>query len=97
MCYESLLNGDATEQPVRSLLSGERRYAIRSGVAAATVTLLALLSGGTGLGLTLASVIGALLLGTALHQAVLLVGVGLLRVWHRRPSGRDVGRGSPRP
>lgn len=97
MCYESLLNGDATERSVGSLLHRERWYAVRSGVAAAAVTMLALVSAGTAAGLTAASTIGALLLGTVLHQTVLLVGIGLLRLWHRRSTDRDVSHGSPRP
>jgi cystathionine beta-lyase/cystathionine gamma-synthase len=97
MCYESLLNGEAVERSLPSLLRGERLYAVRSGVAAAAVTLLALLSEGFGIELTIGLSVAALALGFVLHQAVLLCGACTLRLLNRNPESQGVEHDPARP
>jgi cystathionine beta-lyase/cystathionine gamma-synthase len=97
MCYQSLLNGDATERSLPTLLRGERWFALRSGIAAAAVTVLALFSEGFGLDVTVALGVGALVLGFLLHQAVLIGGACALRLWERRVGTRGVERDPARP
>ena len=89
MCFESLINGDATERPLRELLRAETASALKDATIAATVGLTVLLAGGTGPLLTGGAALAALALGFVLHQAVLVAGVALVR-W-RAAAGRPAG------
>ena len=83
MCYEVLQDGSATERRVPELLGLELRDAVVNGVEAAALVTLVLLWQGTPLWLVLASGVGAVVLGTLVHQAVLLAGVGFVRLRSR--------------
>ena len=90
MCFEALIDGDATEKPLRSLLRDETASAVNNdGVTTVTVGLTVLLAGGTGPLLTGGAALAALALGFVLHQAVLVAGVALVR-W-RAAAGRPAG------
>lgn len=79
MCYESLVDGDATENSIGELLRGEATEALLNGVVAGAVVALVLASRGFGAGPVVALGTAAVLLGAALHQVVLLAGVAVLR------------------
>jgi Mg/Co/Ni transporter MgtE len=83
MCYESLLNGDATEKPVFSLLRGELASALKNGLVAALAVAVVLFWAGGGVVPTALRAVAALALGVALHQAVLLVGIVAVRTRDR--------------
>jgi len=83
MCYESLTDGTATERPLSVLLGAETRAAVGNGLAAAIIVVAVLFARGAGPAATLGAAIGALVLGTMLHQAVLVVAVAAQRVWSR--------------
>lgn len=79
MCYGPLTDGSATERPITSLLRSELVPAVRNGVLAAAIVLGVLLFEGTPVWLILWSAIGAVVLGTVLHQFVLLAGTVFIR------------------
>jgi hypothetical protein len=79
MCYEALIGGDAAERPLASLVREEWADAGKDGAVAAAVVFAVLLAEGTGVALVAGATVGAFVLGVALHQAVLLAGVALLR------------------
>jgi Mg/Co/Ni transporter MgtE len=79
MCYESLLNGDATDRSLGALLRAETGSALTNGGVAAAVVLAVLLVGDSGPLLAAGSAVAALALGYLLHQTVLLAGVALVR------------------
>jgi hypothetical protein len=80
MCYGALLDGEV-ERPLRQLVRGELWSAGKVGAGAALAVLVVLLGDGVGPALAAGAALGALCLGAALHQAVFLAGVGVLRVW----------------
>jgi|GEM_PF-1020146 len=84
MCYESLTDGTATERPLSALLATEIRAAFSNGLAAAAIVVAVLFVRGAGPVATLGAATGAFVLGTLLHQAVLVVAVAAQRVWYRR-------------
>jgi hypothetical protein len=90
MCYESLVDGDV-DRSIGDLLRDEAPDALLNGVVAALVVLGGLLVQGVGPGLAVPFAIGGLVLAALLHQAVLLVGVGLLR-GHGRVRDRTATR-----
>lgn len=96
MCYESLIEGDAVERPLTEVLRGELSSAVKNGAAAAAVVLAVLLASGVGPLLVAGAALGAFVLGIALHQAVLVAGIALLR-WRApdRSESTDVGAGTP--
>lgn len=79
MYFEVLVDGDATEKPLRDLLDAELTSALKDGTVAALVVLAVLLAGGTGSLLTAGATLGALVFAVLLHQAVLVAGVGVVR------------------
>ena len=79
MCYDSLLNGDATDRSLGTLLRAETGSALKNGVVAAAVVLAVLLAGESGPLLAAGSALAALALGYLLHQIVLLAGVAVVR------------------
>jgi len=83
MCYESLLNGEATERSLRALLRAERRAALRNGLAAAVLVAAVLLVEGAAAWLVVALAVAAVALGAALHQVVLVAGATAVRLRHR--------------
>lgn len=86
MCFGALTDGDASEKPVARLLRAEAGPAVRQGVVAALAVLAVLLVGGVGIPLAAAASVAALVSTAAVHQAVLLAGVAVLR-W--RADGSD--------
>lgn len=89
MCYESLIEGTATERPLSALLREELRAAVRNGVAAAAVVVAVSLTYGADPTATAGAALGAVVLGAVLHQAVLVVAVAVQRAWRRRVTTRD--------
>ncbi|WP_276271642.1 hypothetical protein [Haloarcula litorea] len=83
MCYDRLVNGDVTEQRVPSLLRAELFCAVRNGALAGVIVLVVLLVRGVPAWLVAGSVLGAVALGTVLHQTVLLTGTAVLRLRDR--------------
>jgi hypothetical protein len=83
MCYESLLNGDATERPLSALRREERPKALLNGAAAGLVVAAVLLAGGTGVALTAAIATLAVAFGAVVHQVVLVVAVLSVRAYDR--------------
>lgn len=79
MCFAALLNGDATDRPLREIVRGELPRSLGNGTVAALLVVLASMLDGASLALTLGLALGAVALGTVLHQSVLLGGVALLR------------------
>lgn len=89
MCYGRLVNDDeVAETSAVTLLRTESFCALRNGVTAGVIVLAVLLFEGAPPFVVLASVAGAVALGTALHQTLRLVGAGRLRV-RTRLRGRD--------
>jgi len=89
MCYDRLVNDDeVTEMAAAALFRSELRCALRNGSLAGVMVLAVLLYEGTPLLLVAASALGAVALGTLIHQGILLTGAGLLRARARwRGSG----------
>lgn len=81
VCFEPLLEADVTERSLPAVLAEEWRDATINGLEAAVIVLAVLLWQGTGLWLALGAAAGAIVLGTVLHQAVLVVSVLGLRAW----------------
>jgi len=79
MCYERLVGDDVAETGMRELLRSEWYCAVRNGALAGLMVLIVLLVESTPAWLVVASVAGAVALGTVLHQLVLLAGAGLVR------------------
>ncbi|MFB6298333.1 MAG: hypothetical protein ABEH56_07415 [Salinirussus sp.] len=79
MCYESLLNGEAAERPIVELLRAELPGALKDGTVAALAVVAVLAASATPPVLIAGAALGAVLLGVALHQAVLVAGTGLVR------------------
>jgi len=82
-CYESLLNGDATERSLREPLTEERWKAVGNGVAAGLLVVALLPAGGADAALTAGLAVLAVLLGTVFHQLLLVAGVLVTRVHGR--------------
>lgn len=86
MCFDSLVEGDATEKPLRTLLRAELGSALaNAGVATVAVGLMLLLVGGVAPLVVGAASIVALAAGVLLHQAVLVAGVAVVR-WRAAPA-----------
>jgi hypothetical protein len=79
MCYDRLVDDEVTETPVADLFRSELLCALKNGSMAGAIVLAVLLFEGAPATLLLGSVAGAVLLGAALHQAILLAGAGVLR------------------
>jgi len=80
MCYNALTDGDAEEKEMIQLLREEFSAAVKDGAIAATVVLLMLVAGGIGPALVAGATVVTFVLGIALHQIVLVAGVGVLRL-----------------
>jgi hypothetical protein len=78
MCFDSLIDGEYDEKPMRQLLTEELSSAYKDGTVAALVVGVVLVPSGTPLTLVAGASAGAFVLGVALHQAVLVAGVSLL-------------------
>jgi len=90
MCFDALVEGDVMERPVGDLLREETPDAIGNGTMAAVIVasvLFGLDAGATTIG---PAAVAALALGAAVHQAVLLVGVGVLRARDDEATGSSV-------
>ena len=80
MCYDRLVNDDeVAETSAAELFRSELFCALRNGSLAGVMVLAVLLFEGTPAWVLLLSVAGAVVLGTLLHQSVLLAGAGVLR------------------
>lgn len=92
MCFEALTDDEAPTDPLSSLLVAELPAALKNGALAA-VFVVAMLSAQGSLALATGAILGlgALVLGIALHQTVLVAGV-LVR---RAISERSVARETP--
>jgi hypothetical protein len=82
MCYGALLE-DEVDRPLGRLVWGELPSALTVGGAALVAALAVLVWKGAQPALAAGSGAGAFVLGTALHQAIFVLGVGLLR-WRAR-------------
>lgn len=94
MCYDRLLNDEeVVSTGAVELFRTELLCALRNGALAGVMVLAVLLFRGAPAWLIVASVLGAVALGTLLHQSVLLVGAGVLRVRTRlrESDGRSAG------
>ncbi len=91
MCFDRLADEETLEASLPALLAAEWHCAVRNGAMAAGMVLVVLLVQGAPVWVVGVSVAGAVALGTALHQAVLLAGAGLLRA---RARWRESRRGS---
>jgi Mn2+/Fe2+ NRAMP family transporter len=80
MCFDSLINGEYDEKPMRQLVTEELTSAYKDGAVAALVVLVVLATSGTPLALVAGASAGAFVLGVALHQAVLVTAISLLRL-----------------
>jgi len=89
MCFDRLTDEETATASVGELLAAEWWCALRNGVMAAAIVLGVLLVAGTPAWIVLVSAAGAVVLGTVLHQAVLLAGAGVLRARARWLDGRD--------
>jgi len=88
MCYESLLNGDATERSLRDLLVDERSKAVENGIVAALLVVVVLSVAGSETVLTAGMALLAMVLGAALHQSLLVAAVLVIRAHGRFTRGR---------
>ena len=88
MCFDRLSDEETATAPVAELLAAEWRCALRNGALSAAMVLGVLLVAGTPAWVVVASAAGAVVLGTALHQLVLLAGAGVLRARARWLDGR---------
>lgn len=79
MCFAALLNGDATDRSIRDLVWEELPRSLGNGTVAALLVVAVAVIEGASLALTAGLALGAVVLGTVLHQTVLLWGVALLR------------------
>jgi hypothetical protein len=91
MCFGALTDGDAREEPVARLLRAEAGPAVRQGMVAALAVLAVLLAGGVGIPLAAAASVAALVSTAAVHQAVLLAGIAVLR-WRANSTGPTASR-----
>jgi len=91
MCFAALLNGDATDRSVREIVRDELPRSLGNGTVAAVLVVIASMLEGASLALTLGLALGAVALGTVLHQSVLLGGVVLLRGRERLRGRASVG------
>lgn len=83
MCFESLIDGDATEKPLRELVRDETGSALKdAGVATITVAVVLVVAGGVAPALVGAAALAAFVFGFLLHLAVLVGGVGVVRWWN---------------
>lgn len=80
-CFEPLLADDVTARSLGSVVGSEWRDAAVNGLEAAVLVLAILLWQGTPLWIVAVSAVGAVILGTLLHQLVLVLAVLGLRVW----------------
>lgn len=86
MCFEALIDGDATEKPLRELIREEMGSAVKdAGIATVTVGLMLVVVGGVPLELVAAATLAAFAFGLLLHQLVFVAGVGLVR-WRAGPT-----------
>lgn len=83
-CFEPLLDDEVTERDLLVVLREEWQDAVVNGVVAALFVLVVLAWQGTPGWLIVFGMAGAVLLGTALHQAVLVASVVGLRAWRER-------------
>lgn len=80
MCYDRLVNDErVTEMGAVALFRSELVCALRNGTLAGVMVLAVLLFRGAPPVLVAGSVLGAVALGTLLHQSILLAGAGVLR------------------
>lgn len=79
MCFAALLNGDATDRSIREIVRDESPRSLGNGTVAALLVIGVSVIEGASLTLTVGLALGAVALGTVLHQSVLLGGVLLLR------------------
>jgi sugar phosphate permease len=92
MCYESLLNGDATDSSVTELLRREMGSAFRNGLGAGAIVTAVLLWRSVAPSLLVGSAVAAVVLGALIHQLVLLAGIQLVRRRSAAASGTSTGR-----
>jgi hypothetical protein len=89
MCYESLVEGDATDRPLAALLRAELRDALQNGLGAAAIVVAVLATRGVDPVVTAVAAAGALALGGAVHQALLVAAVVALRARASTGIGRQ--------
>jgi len=82
-CFDPLLAEDVTDRSLGSLVRTEWRDAFVNGLETAVIVLAVLLWRGTPLWILGAATAGAVVVGTLLHQVVLVVAVLGLRFWRR--------------
>lgn len=74
MCYDRLTDDDVAETRLGDLLASELRCSLRNGSLAGAIVLAVLLFEGAPLWVLAVSVLGAVLLGAVLHEAIFLLG-----------------------
>jgi uncharacterized membrane protein YidH (DUF202 family) len=95
MCFESLIDGDATEKRLRELVRDETGSALKdAAVATITVGVVLVVAGGVAPALVGAAALAAFVFGFLLHLVVLVAGVGVVR-WQKTGSLRQ--RREPTP
>ncbi len=80
MCFQSLIDDEEASKPLGTLIRRELPYAVRDGLVAAAIVLVVLLVGQTPAWIIGVSVAGAVVFGIALHQFVLVAGLGVRRL-----------------
>jgi hypothetical protein len=80
MCFQSLIDDEEASESVGTLIRREFPYAVRQGLLAAAIVLAVLVVSQTPAWIIGVSTVGAVLFGIALHQFVLVVGLGVRRL-----------------
>jgi len=89
MCFDSLVNGEHHDKPIGQLLREELTSAFRVGSVAALIVVSVLWTSNTPVWLVVSASVGALILGVALYQAVLVAGLSVLRLTSKRTVARS--------
>jgi len=80
MCFQPLFDGEEASKPLGDLLRGELWGAAREGVLAAGIVLVVLAVNSTPPLLVGGAAVGAFVLAIALHETLLVVGLGVRRL-----------------
>jgi len=88
MCFEALIDSDATDRPLRELIREEMGSAVKdAGIATVTVAIMLVAVGGISASVVAGAGIVAFAFGLVLHQVVFVAGVGIVR-WRASPAER---------
>jgi len=80
MCFQPLVDEEEASKPISDIVRSEITEAARGGVLAAVLVVVVLGLSDTPALLTAGTAVGAFVLAILLHQAVLVVGLGVRRL-----------------